>query len=73
MPLTEDCGIIEWVPRTSGLRQCCESAYMAEGLYDRRLTNPSIKKLYDAHPVRRLACHCLAMPHRPLASMSDVS
>ncbi|KAK9842495.1 hypothetical protein WJX81_002719 [Elliptochloris bilobata] len=50
MPLTEDCGIIEWVPHTTGLRHCCEAAYIADGIFDRRLTNGVIKKLYDNYP-----------------------
>ncbi len=51
MPLTEDCGIIEWVRRTAGLRQCCQAVYEADGRFN-RLTNTAIKKLYDHHPVR---------------------
>ena len=51
MPLTEDCGIIEWVSRTAGLRQCCQAVYEADGRFN-RLTNTAIKKLYDHHPVR---------------------
>ena len=51
MPLTEDCGIVEWVPHTTGLRHCCEAAYTAEGFYDRKGTNSAIKKLYDHYPV----------------------
>ena len=61
MPLTEDCGIIEWVPHTTGLRNCCQAAYVAEGLFDPVNTNPSIKKLYDNYPVR----HWLLRPASP--------
>ena len=52
MPLTEDCGIVEWVPHTTGLRHCCQAAYIAEGLYAGQKTNSAIKKVYDNYPVR---------------------
>lgn len=54
MPLTEDCGIVEWVPHTTGLRHCCQAAYIAEGLYAGQKTNAAIKKVYDNYPVRHI-------------------
>ena len=47
VPLTEDCGIIEWVPNTNGFRHCCQDMYVADGLFDRKTTNKDIKETYD--------------------------
>ena len=48
-PLTEDCGIIEWVPHTCALRSVLNESYAAAGI-DR--TNPAkIKAMYDRHQV----------------------
>ncbi len=47
MPLTEDCGLVEWVPHTTGLRHCIEAIYTAEGLFDRGKTNHSIRNAYE--------------------------
>jgi serine/threonine-protein kinase ATR len=47
LPLTEDCGMIEWVPNTRGLRHILQDVYVAEGRFDRQKTNPTIKKMYD--------------------------
>jgi hypothetical protein len=57
VPLSEDCGFIEWVPDTLTLRSACQGSYEAAGLFDRRLTNAGIKKLYDGFSVR-----CLLLP-----------
>ena len=48
LPLTEDCGLVEWVPHTVGLRHCVQDVYAAEGLFDPATTNAAIKALYDA-------------------------
>mmetsp|Transcript_10928 Transcript_10928/g.67521 ORF Transcript_10928/g.67521 Transcript_10928/m.67521 type:complete len:2630 (+) Transcript_10928:210-8099(+) len=48
IPLTEECGLIEWVHNTTGLRHVCQDVYTREGLFDRRRTNPQIKKMYDS-------------------------
>ena len=48
MPLTEDCGMIEWVENTRGFRHCCQDVYIQENLFDRK-TNKGIKDVYDAH------------------------
>ena len=47
MPLTEDCGLVEWVPHTTGLRHCIEAIYTSEGLFDRSKTNHSIRNAYE--------------------------
>lgn len=49
-PLTEACGLIEWVNHTVGLRYCCQSVYRAAGRFDRS-TNPTIKSMYDSYKV----------------------
>ena len=64
MPLTEDCGIVEWVPHTTGLRHCCQAAYIAEGLYAGQKTNSAIKKVYDNYPV----CHSLRPPSKQISA-----
>jgi hypothetical protein len=51
-PLTEACGLIEWVNHTSGLRNCCQSAYRAAGKFDKS-TNQIIKSKYDNFKVRQ--------------------
>ncbi|UPR01432.1 phosphatidylinositol kinase [Chloropicon primus] len=48
MPLTEDCGMIEWIENTRGFRHCCQDVYIQENMFDRR-TNRQIKDMYDAH------------------------
>jgi len=51
-PLTEACGLIEWVNHTVGLRNCCQSVYRAAGKFDRN-TNGIVKSKYDnfkVHP-----------------------
>jgi len=47
-PLTEDCGLVEWVPHTTVYRTCCQEVYAAAGLYDRSRTNAEVKAAYDA-------------------------
>ncbi|KAJ0966927.1 hypothetical protein J5N97_023844 [Dioscorea zingiberensis] len=47
IPLTEDCGMVEWVPHTRGLRQILQDIYVACGKFDRQKTHPLIKKIYD--------------------------
>ncbi|KAF3783049.1 Serine/threonine-protein kinase [Nymphaea thermarum] len=47
VPLTEDCGMVEWVPHTRGLRHILQDLYVACGKFDRQRTNPMIKKIYD--------------------------
>ncbi|KAK8456228.1 hypothetical protein SEVIR_4G295900v4 [Setaria viridis] len=47
VPLTEDCGMVEWVPNTRGLRHILQDIYITHGKFDRMKTNPQIKKIYD--------------------------
>ncbi|XP_024312541.1 serine/threonine-protein kinase ATR [Brachypodium distachyon] len=47
VPLTEDCGMVEWVPNTRGLRQILQDIYITCGKYDRVKTNAHIKRIYD--------------------------
>lgn len=47
IPLTEDCGMVEWVPHTRGLRHILQDIYIACGKFDRQKTNPQIKRIYD--------------------------
>lgn len=47
IPLTEDCGMVEWVPHTRGLRHILQDIYITCGRFDRQKTNPSIKRIYD--------------------------
>ncbi|XP_073033978.1 serine/threonine-protein kinase ATR isoform X1 [Primulina eburnea] len=47
IPLTEDCGMVEWVPYTRGLRHILQDIYISCGKFDRQKTNPQIKRVYD--------------------------
>ncbi|CAM0908690.1 unnamed protein product [Alopecurus aequalis] len=47
VPLTEDCGLVEWVPNTRGLRHILQDIYITCGKYDRMKTTSIIKRLYD--------------------------
>lgn len=47
IPLTEDCGMVEWVPHTRGLRNILQDVYISCGKFDRQKTNPQIKRIYD--------------------------
>ncbi|RLN13077.1 serine/threonine-protein kinase ATR [Panicum miliaceum] len=49
VPLTEDCGMVEWVPNTRSLRHILQDIYIAHGKFDRMKTNPQIKKIYDTY------------------------
>ncbi|KAG2649180.1 hypothetical protein PVAP13_1NG062788 [Panicum virgatum] len=49
VPLTEDCGMVEWVPNTRGLRHILQDIYIAHGNFDKMKTNPQIKKIYDTY------------------------
>ena len=51
VPLSEDCGFIEWVPQTVTLRTVCQETYAAEGLYDSKITLPTMKKILDTFTV----------------------
>ncbi|GAA0146257.1 non-receptor serine/threonine protein kinase [Lithospermum erythrorhizon] len=47
IPLMEDCGMVEWVPHTRGLRHILQDIYISCGKFDRQKTNPQIKRIYD--------------------------
>mgnify|MGYP000291187192 FL=1 len=47
IPLTEDCGMVEWVLHTRGLRHILQDIYVSCGKFDRQKTNPTIKQIYD--------------------------
>ncbi|CAN1771051.1 Serine/threonine-protein kinase ATR [Linum perenne] len=47
IPLTEDCGMVEWVPHTRGLRHILQDIYSTCGKFDRQKTHPQIKRIYD--------------------------
>lgn len=51
IPLSEDCGFIEWVPETVTLRNCCTGVYEAEGLFDKRLTLAGVSKIWKGFTV----------------------
>lgn len=55
-PLTEECGLVEWVFNTHTFRNCCQEVYMQEGLFDPKYTNPKIKHMYEKFPVRCVRC-----------------
>ena len=46
IPLSEDCGIIEWVPNTTGLRHVMQNLYVREGIFGRH-THNDIKEIYE--------------------------
>ncbi|KAK4477252.1 hypothetical protein RD792_016466 [Penstemon davidsonii] len=47
IPLKEDCGMVEWVPHTRGLRHILQDIYISCGKFDKQKTNPQIKRIYD--------------------------
>ena len=46
IPLTEDCGIIEWVPHTTGFRHIIQKLYMDDGIFTKN-SNADIKQLHE--------------------------
>ena len=46
IPLTEDCGLIEWVPNTTGLRHVLQALYVQDGLYHKR-TLVEVKEMHE--------------------------
>ena len=46
VPLTEDCGLIEWVPHTTGLRHVLQALYVRDGLYHKR-TLAEVKEMHE--------------------------
>ena len=47
LPLTEDCGLIEWVPHTTGLRLVLQDQYQRAGMFDRRTSTAEAKTIYE--------------------------
>lgn len=54
-PLTEDCGILEWVPKTGTLRIAVQGIYEQEGHFDRK-TNGVIDSMYKHHEHKYQVC-----------------
>jgi hypothetical protein len=48
-PMTEDCGLVEWVPRTMGIRHAIHAMYVAEGMHFRTV-HARINKTYETWP-----------------------
>ena len=46
IPLTEDCGLIEWVPSTTGLRHVIQKLYVDDGMYHKR-TLVEVKEIHE--------------------------
>jgi hypothetical protein len=46
IPLTEDCGLIEWVPSTTGLRHVVQKLYVDDGVYHKR-TLVEVKEMHE--------------------------
>ena len=70
VPLSEDCGLIEWVPNTTGLRYILIDLYKKQkGAALQPLGNNSIVKLYDSIKPRgaltELECYQQILPHFP--------
>ena len=59
IPLTEDCGLIEWVPNTTGLRHVLQALYVQDGLYHKR-TLVEVKEMHER------------LKSRPLTWMSEI-
>nr|XP_051207267.1 serine/threonine-protein kinase ATR-like [Lolium perenne] len=55
VPLTEDCGLVEWVPNTRGLRHILQDIYITCGKCDRMKTTSQIKRLYDECHASKMA------------------
>ena len=50
-PLTEDCGLVEWVHNLTALRTAIQESLTSDGLWSKS-TNPYIKTLYDNFQAR---------------------
>ncbi|KAG6530237.1 serine/threonine-protein kinase ATR-like [Zingiber officinale] len=46
-PLTEDCGLVEWVPHTRGIWHILQDLYFSREKFDKRRTDPKIRNIYD--------------------------
>ncbi|GAX74920.1 hypothetical protein CEUSTIGMA_g2366.t1 [Chlamydomonas eustigma] len=50
LPLTEDCGILQWINHLYPYKAACEDTYTAEGVYKRREMHAYLKKVYQDSP-----------------------
>lgn len=66
-PLTEECGILEWVPNVAPLRNAVEGMYRQDKLFD-NTTNSTIKRIWEAYPHK---VPCLLVHPCPLSSPSE--
>ena len=48
LPLTEDCGILQWVNGLVPFKAACEEVYIAAKLYKKNTTPLQVKKMYDS-------------------------
>lgn len=48
LPLTEDCGILQWINNLVPFKGACEDIYTADKMYNKRVTPLNIKKMYDS-------------------------
>jgi serine/threonine-protein kinase ATR len=48
LPLTDDCGILQWVDNLVPFKAACEEILGKEKLYSRHSTPHQIKKMYDS-------------------------
>ena len=55
IPLTEDCGLIEWVPNTTGLRHVIQALYVRDGLYHKR-TLIDVKEMHGLKSTPSRGC-----------------
>ena len=49
LPLTEDCGMIEWVPNTHMLRGCCEETYAEVGLWNAESSSGKLRQIQEIY------------------------
>jgi len=49
LPLTEDCGMIEWVPNTHMLRGCCQDTYAEVGLWGASSSSDNLRQIGEIH------------------------
>ncbi|KAK3275904.1 hypothetical protein CYMTET_15995 [Cymbomonas tetramitiformis] len=66
VPLTEECGLVEWVPNTRGLRHILQELYEAAGIFVRRANQSlaQLKMIYEKHqnPEQRMQLSCKMFP-----------
>ena len=50
LPLTEDCGILQWINHLIPFKAACEEVLTSEGVYKRREFQSKVKTLYEEWP-----------------------